>query len=615
MVREMKHNPTGEKKLEQYGVWVKIEPQEFTGSRQPEAAFELTDLEAPTEEREPLSEPSAQATLTPEEEELLDELETEVSHAEGGELAGEAPEAAGLEELPSFSADDTQAEGIVEIEAEVPGGEVLPDLDLADIDSLGKAPDESEQVPSLLSEDVLEMPEEVSVEVPLSDNLPQEEHFDDLAALEEQIASTPVSARDGAPAGDKSISSDILARIEDELKSIRTDLTSLKKELTGLKKTTKTAGGGRAASEAEASGFFDEDEDETIALTGDELDNILSTAEITEEPAEGAVVEGLIEEQAPQEAEALPKDEDILSYEIPASEERAAAPAEEGMEAEADLEELSEDLTLAVEPSAAGEGVDLEAEPLQIVSETPAEQTADGELELELEDLDAVSSSVASREGLMEGEPVTLGEIAEESPAAQKIEGFELQPIGGEEGEAEEAIDLETIPEIEEVSAAVEEPAASKAASAAEEIDLEALEPLGEQAPQASSASEEPSDFDLDELEVLTDEGLTAEEKGIEIAFEGDKTAAPLESAEAEGLVEEAVEVEEIPMEEPPAREQPQKGGSVPVPEDLKGEIRTVLKYMDQLLEALPEEKIQEFASSEYFVMYKKLFEDLGLGE
>ena len=50
-------------------------------------------------------------------------------------------------------------------------------------------------------------------------------------------------------------------------------------------------------------------------------------------------------------------------------------------------------------------------------------------------------------------------------------------------------------------------------------------------------------------------------------------------------------------------------------PDNLKDEIRTVLKYMDHLLEALPDEKIQEFASSDYFVMYKKLFEDLGLGE
>ena len=34
--------------------------------------------------------------------------------------------------------------------------------------------------------------------------------------------------------------------------------------------------------------FFDEDEDETIALTGDELDNILNTADITEGTAEAA---------------------------------------------------------------------------------------------------------------------------------------------------------------------------------------------------------------------------------------------------------------------------------------------------------------------------------------
>ena len=34
---------------------------------------------------------------------------------------------------------------------------------------------------------------------------------------------------------------------------------------------------------------------------------------------------------------------------------------------------------------------------------------------------------------------------------------------------------------------------------------------------------------------------------------------------------------------------------------------------MDQLLENLPEEKISEFAQSEHFVTYKKLFQELGL--
>jgi hypothetical protein len=34
---------------------------------------------------------------------------------------------------------------------------------------------------------------------------------------------------------------------------------------------------------------------------------------------------------------------------------------------------------------------------------------------------------------------------------------------------------------------------------------------------------------------------------------------------------------------------------------------------MDQLLESLPEDKIHEFANSEHFDVYKKLFDELGL--
>ena len=46
---------------------------------------------------------------------------------------------------------------------------------------------------------------------------------------------------------------------------------------------------------------------------------------------------------------------------------------------------------------------------------------------------------------------------------------------------------------------------------------------------------------------------------------------------------------------------------------DLKRDIKSVLLYMDQLLENLPEEKIMEFAKSDEFVTYKKLFTELGL--
>ena len=49
------------------------------------------------------------------------------------------------------------------------------------------------------------------------------------------------------------------------------------------------------------------------------------------------------------------------------------------------------------------------------------------------------------------------------------------------------------------------------------------------------------------------------------------------------------------------------------LPGDLKTEIKSVLSYMDQLLENLPEDKIAEFAKSEQFDTYKKLFKELGL--
>ena len=49
------------------------------------------------------------------------------------------------------------------------------------------------------------------------------------------------------------------------------------------------------------------------------------------------------------------------------------------------------------------------------------------------------------------------------------------------------------------------------------------------------------------------------------------------------------------------------------IPKNLKEEVISVLSYMDQLLENLPEEKITEFAKSEHFATYKKLFDELGL--
>lgn len=68
----------------------------------------------------------------------------------------------------------------------------------------------------------------------------------------------------------------------------------------------------------------------------------------------------------------------------------------------------------------------------------------------------------------------------------------------------------------------------------------------------------------------------------------------------------------DIPVEEP-AFETAAAISDDALSGDIKQEVKSVLKYMDQLLENLPEDKIAEFAQSEHFETYKKLFNELGL--
>ncbi len=45
------------------------------------------------------------------------------------------------------------------------------------------------------------------------------------------------------------------------------------------------------------------------------------------------------------------------------------------------------------------------------------------------------------------------------------------------------------------------------------------------------------------------------------------------------------------------------------MPEEMLADLKKLLGYMDRLLESLPEDKIDEFARSEYFELYRKVFE------
>jgi hypothetical protein len=62
----------------------------------------------------------------------------------------------------------------------------------------------------------------------------------------------------------------------------------------------------------------------------------------------------------------------------------------------------------------------------------------------------------------------------------------------------------------------------------------------------------------------------------------------------------------------PPPELEPEPAGQF-IPEKSLDEIKRLLGYLDRLLESLPEEKIDEFARSEYFELYRKIFEFFSL--
>ncbi len=63
------------------------------------------------------------------------------------------------------------------------------------------------------------------------------------------------------------------------------------------------------------------------------------------------------------------------------------------------------------------------------------------------------------------------------------------------------------------------------------------------------------------------------------------------------------------PAQNPASQESAAREDSTELLEDL----RKLLLYLDRLLESLPEDKIGEFANSEYFNLYRHVFEKLGL--
>ena len=426
------------------------------------------------------------------------------------------------------------------------------------------------------------------------------------------------------PAAEQDKATELLMKIAHEISDLKAELNNLKATMTAQSKTVaessvKDTGNPQTEKNAdtESSGFFsDDDTDETIALTGDELNNILITADFTEErnSEDG--------ERAPAE-ETQAAEEENQNYEVPPvltkdidPDMEETPPADHSFEdsiAEPEPVESDGDY----KPEAEGEKLlasdpvfNVEAAPITSLPEDlsyldeSSEVPDEGE---ELIDNDSSDQETAELEEIGEAEPADeesdFEDINIESfdiPSEQEIEVPNIEPIA-EEPKAAAVIEAE--PETEEVRFPAE---------VTEERTIHELqndEDFPNPFADASTASE------AEIKEEIIEEPFVADAPVIESAAEETGHEAPIEELDA---IPELEPEEEGNSKEPKQETLLQaatkkREATISIPLELKNEIKSVLSYMDQLLEALPEKKIEEFAKSEYFETYKHLFEELGI--
>ncbi|WP_010255910.1 hypothetical protein [Treponema primitia] len=525
--------------------------------------------------------------------------------------------------------------------------------------------------------------------------------FDDVEAVRKDIQSSPVhDAPQGIGKGDTAdVSTQILMKIADELASIKGELSSLKSELLVIRNERPDQNAGE--DEADGTGFFDEEDDDKIALTGDELNNIIHTADFTEETGSDAG-EGLNDEfisldtAAMESLENNKTGEELLYDGLGRPLYRASGdtiPAQETS------------LQVPEEPAPAAEIEDNDS-PGEILYDglgRPLNRTlADSEdvdTSLETKDTEALKALRENGVEPMTPPPDDTSYLEEDPLAEEQIdlsdaiidepdlsEGIKETPLEEPSLDNLSLIDLDNmddtdIPKLDENL--FEDVSFDNFSSGGESIDLSTGETAAAENNSGSSEftevsfddpivaddeiSLEISDGDLN-FEMLTEDAeLPIQEnvqdnvitddsfESISLDDDGEDPTEPVVDENLEQALPDGMQIVldlpelDLPLEEidelcndlelddknfdgPGAADtadagdlnidlpdnfsieiptQPDSG--LGIPSSIKMELKNVLVYMDKLLESLPEEKIEEFAKSEYFDTYKKLFEELGI--
>lgn len=373
------------------------------------------------------------------------------------------------------------------------------------------------------------------------------------------------------------------------------------------------------AVETETNDMEDAFENLNETLSDDEINSIAATTTIIEEPEDNSFETPSASEIEPEFTNDNPFGEIEESLDMPETESASELSMdinndelEEPDFNELENNELESEITIPKVDNIVDESENTEPSIDDMVVESSNVDLMGSVNESELEitgSPEAIEDSAELTEPeVIEEEPVeevsddmSLDSLLEDSPSEEVTTESETEEPVIEESEiAEEFSEPETadtVPEVEDVFTEQEN---------TETVNLqEELDPML----RPESDSEVLSDENFDYLK--NDENIGKEELiSEEVAEETEEPASTDETLEDPFPPIESVQ-EKQP--EAPAVSNAKTFEQRTINSDLKNDIKSVLLYMDQLLENLPEDKIMEFAKSEQFSTYKRLFNELGL--
>lgn len=382
-------------------------------------------------------------------------------------------------------------------------------------------------------------------------------------------------------------SSNLLEKIAAEISNLRSEITNLRTEFNSFKvtPTQETSEEDISSDDNETSGFFsDDNEDETIALSGDELNNILNNADFTTEEAEEELVEDISDETVTK------TEEDAVINPL--------GDATELTDSDIDTMDEYEDSSFTDDSEVSNfANEDLqepELEDLQMDNNFEEEEEEDLSEEIDVPKDEEVYEEPETNDFIesINAEDPSISDTLTEDRLKYLEDSFEDSV-----DENEEKLDVEILDENENV---IEE-STDEVENEEDESD-ESNEPTEDvfNSSQWDNDVTEPTEDNNAETESIVEDEIPeeiiedTENDIIEPVFENEQTEETVDNP-----VESAENIAKPTSSSPTAK--------------IQDDIKSVLVYMDQLLENLPEDKIEEFAKSEHFDTYKKLFNDLGI--